>query len=261
MLISNQHKIILLLLQQCYLFFVHEDSKSCCHDTDVIKQAVQELNPSLVPVITLDLPLYSITKRIRWNWPEKYGENYFVIILRGLHIEMAGLKVIGNWLEDCGWVEALVQTKEAPAGTGNSFLKVSHVTRTRHAHQVTASCLYILLKKAYTKYKELLEPDCLPHTRMILHMADAVKKGFRKILLNSGYRCGRCKLDIQELWVVFGTAKKFRTYQFMIFLYLLVQTSPRLYQCFMPIPGVTPFHLSTHKGRRQLETFGKFLKK
>ena len=93
-------------------------------------------------------------------------------------------------------------------------------------------------------------------------MADAVKKGFRKILLNSGYRCGRCKLDIQELWVAFGTAKKFRTYQFMIFLYLLVQSSPRLYQCFMPIPaGVTPFHLSTHEGRRQLGTFGKFLKK
>ena len=75
----------------------------------------------------------------------KYEENHFVIILGGLHIEMAGLKVIGNWLEDCGWVEALVQAKVAFAGTRNSFLKVSHVTRTTHAHQVTASCLHILL--------------------------------------------------------------------------------------------------------------------
>ena len=25
----------------------------------------------------------------------------------GLHIEMAGLKVIGDWLEDSGWVQAL----------------------------------------------------------------------------------------------------------------------------------------------------------
>ena len=125
----------------------HEDSKSCCHDTSlygVIKQAVQELNPSQVPVNTLDQPLYSIAKRIQWNWPEMYGENHFVIILGGLHIEMAGLKVIGNWLEDCGWVEALVQAKLAFAGTGNSFLKVSQGTRTRHAHQVTASCLYRL---------------------------------------------------------------------------------------------------------------------
>ena len=109
-LISNQHKIILLILQQCYLFSMWTLSLVAMirHSMDVIKQAVQELNPSLLPVITLDLPLYSIAKRIQWNWPEKYGENHFVIILGGLHIEMAGLKVIGNWLEDCGWVEALV---------------------------------------------------------------------------------------------------------------------------------------------------------
>ena len=39
---------------------------------------------------------------------QENGENHFVIILGGLHIEMAGLKMIGNWLDDCGWVEALV---------------------------------------------------------------------------------------------------------------------------------------------------------
>ena len=123
-----------------------------------------------------------------------------MIILGGLHVEMAGLKVIGNWLEDCDWVEALVQAKVASAGTGNSFLKVSHVTRTRLAYQVTASCLYILLKKAYTKYTESLEPDCLPDTRVILHMADAVKKGFRKILL--------CTVDTDVVVVAVAAAAK-----------------------------------------------------
>ena len=116
---------ILLLLQQCYLFSMRTLSLVAMihHSIYVIKQGVQELNPSQVPVITLDQPLYSIAKRIQWNWPEKYGENHFVIILGGLHIEMAGLKVIGNWLEDCGLVEALVQAKVASAGIGNSFLK------------------------------------------------------------------------------------------------------------------------------------------
>ena len=140
----------------------HEDSKSVAmirHSMDVIKQAVQELNPAQVPVITLDQPLYTIAKRIQWNWPGNYGENHFVIVLGGLHIEMAGLKVIGDWLEGCGWVEALVQAKVASAGTADSFLKASHVTRTRHAHQVTASSLYILLKKAYSQYMESLEPN------------------------------------------------------------------------------------------------------
>ena len=133
----------------------HEDSKSVAmirHSMDMIKLAVQKLNPAQVPVITLDQPLYAITKKIQWNWPENYGENQFVIVLGGLHIEMAGLKVIGDWLEDSGWVEALVQAKVASAGTADSFLKASHVTRTRHAHQVTASTLHIFLKNAYTQY-------------------------------------------------------------------------------------------------------------
>ena len=50
----------------------HEDLVAMIrHSMDVIKQAVQELNPSQVPVLTLDQPLYSVAKRIQWNWPEK----------------------------------------------------------------------------------------------------------------------------------------------------------------------------------------------
>jgi len=76
-----------------------------------------------------------------------------------MHIEIAGLKVIGNWLEDSGWVEALARAKVASAGTTDSFVNVAHVTRTRRAHQVTASILHILLKKAYAHYTELLEQE------------------------------------------------------------------------------------------------------
>ena len=54
-------------------------------------------------------------------------------------------------------------------------------------------------------------------TRMIPHMADAVEKGFRKILLHTVDTdvvvlavTAAAKLDIWELWVAFGTAKKFR---------------------------------------------------
>ena len=89
---------------------------------------------------------------------EKPREKHFVTLLGGLHIEMAALNVIGDRLEDSSWVEALVQAKVASAGMAESFLKATHVTRTRHAHQVTASCLYILLKKSYASYLELSEP-------------------------------------------------------------------------------------------------------
>ena len=60
-----------------------------------------------------------------------------MIILGGLHVEMDGLKVIGNWLEDCGWVEALVQTKVASAGTRN-YLKVQQPDM--HIKLLLAAC-------------------------------------------------------------------------------------------------------------------------
>ncbi len=145
----------------------HDDSKSIgmiWHSMGVIKQAVQKLNSAQVPVITLDQPLYALAKMIQWNWKESHGEDKYVIMLGGLHIEMAGLKVIGDWLEDSGWVEALVKANVASAGIADSFIKASHVTRTRHAHQVTASCLYILLKDSYRQYVELLESGQQPET-------------------------------------------------------------------------------------------------
>jgi len=73
----------------------------------------------------------------------------------GLHIEMALLKAIGGWLEDSGWTSALVDANVSSSGTAESFIKASSITRSRRAHQVTASSLYILLQRAYTKYQEI----------------------------------------------------------------------------------------------------------
>ena len=59
-------------------------------------------------------------------------------MLGGLHIEMNALKLLGELLDRGGWIGALTQANIASFGTADSYLKVSRVTRTRHAHQVTA---------------------------------------------------------------------------------------------------------------------------
>ena len=46
----------------------------------------------------------------------------------------------------------LVLTGITSSGTADSFIKVSHVTKTRHAHQVTAASLHTLLHFTYTEY-------------------------------------------------------------------------------------------------------------
>ena len=137
----------------------HEQAKSPAmikHGMNVIKQAVELLNPGQVPVIAVDQPLYSLAKNIQWQYPATHGEDKFVIMFGGLHIEMAFLKVIGDWLRDSGWTEALTDSHLASSGVADSFLKASHVTRTRRAHQVTACTLHILLHKAYTQYSNTL---------------------------------------------------------------------------------------------------------
>ena len=83
-----------------------------------------------------------------------FGEDQFVVMLGGLHIEMASFKALGNWLDGSGWTDVLVQAEVAKSGTADSFLKASHITRTRHAHQVTAATLFILQKQAYDAYVE-----------------------------------------------------------------------------------------------------------
>lgn len=122
------------------------------HSLDVISKAVEHLNPGQSPVVTFDQPLYALAKQIQFKWPEKYGENRLVVMFGGLHIEMAALKMLGNWLHGSGWVEALAQANISSQGKAESFLKAAHVSRTRRAHQITATSLYILQHRAYDNY-------------------------------------------------------------------------------------------------------------
>ena len=41
-------------------------------------------------------------KQIQWSWPETHREDTFVLVMGGLHIEMAALKLPGEWLDKSG---------------------------------------------------------------------------------------------------------------------------------------------------------------
>ncbi|CAH1776304.1 unnamed protein product [Owenia fusiformis] len=116
---------------------------------DIIKIAVKTLNPNQVPVIAADQLLYSLLKQIQWSYRATHDD------FGGLHIEAAFECTIGNWLRDSGWTNALTQAKVATSGTADSFLKASHITRTRWAHQVSACALYNLMKRAHAIYLQV----------------------------------------------------------------------------------------------------------
>ena len=59
----------------------------------------------------------------------------------GMHIELIAYQILGNWLDGSGWTNAF---GNASIGVADSFIKVTHLTRTRHAHQTTAATLHLL---------------------------------------------------------------------------------------------------------------------
>jgi len=73
------------------------------HSMKVVKESINFLNPTQVPVIVMDQPLYAIAKQVQWTSPDKFGEDKYLVMMGGLHIEMASLKMIGNWLSNSGW--------------------------------------------------------------------------------------------------------------------------------------------------------------
>ena len=149
----------------------------CAHSVAMIKhaitgvmKAVQHLNPGQAPVIAFDQPLYTLAKEIQWMNPDTMGEEKLVVMLGGLHIELAALKAVGSWLVGSGWTDPVAQAGITTSGRAESLVTSAHITRTRYAHQVTASSLYILQHSAYKKYSES-EKDAPPFPEWCNHQA------------------------------------------------------------------------------------------
>jgi len=126
------------------------------------------LNPGQLPVMASDAPFYALVKLIQWNWPDTYRENKFIAMFVGLYIEMTIWKTFGNYLEGFGWTSALTKAEIATSGTADAFLKVSHLTRTRHAHQVTAVALVKLQTEVFLCTKVLHIDDVMLHTVLVM---------------------------------------------------------------------------------------------
>ena len=60
---------------------------------DLVNAVVQYFNLDQVPVPAADQPLYAMAKQIQWTWTSTHGEDSFVKMFGGLHIEMSVLKL------------------------------------------------------------------------------------------------------------------------------------------------------------------------
>ena len=124
------------------------------HGIDIIKNVTVALNPEQMPILTVDQPLYAIAKQIQWKWSGIYGQNEYLIMMGGLHIEIAVLKVLVDWLKKSGWTYLISAANVTTEERAESLLNGTHVSRCQWAHQVTAAALYNLLCMSYEEYKD-----------------------------------------------------------------------------------------------------------
>jgi len=68
------------------------------------------LNPGQIPVIAFNAPLFALAKLVQWKWSDIHGEDKFLALMGGLHIEMIFWNTVGDYLEGSGWVSALTQS-------------------------------------------------------------------------------------------------------------------------------------------------------
>jgi hypothetical protein len=105
------------------LFYEKADSPAMIkHGMDVISQVTTFLNPGQVPVITVDQPLFALAKCIQWKWPAVYGEEKFVVMFGGLHLEMGMRNTLGNLLDGSGWTGILTAVDVGSSGIADSLI-------------------------------------------------------------------------------------------------------------------------------------------
>ena len=125
------------------------------HGMDVLKQAITFLNPDQIPIIAVDQPLFALAKMVQWKWPSSHGEQAYVVMLGGLHVEMALWNVLGDLLDGSGWTNALSEAEVGSSGVAGSFLKAVHLTRTRYGVQSLRNTIYIHMLDLFIFYNLL----------------------------------------------------------------------------------------------------------
>ena len=117
-----------------------------------IEEVVSHLNSGQTTVITADQPVHALGKQVNWMYEERYTN---VLWLMGpLHIEMACLSAIGDWLEGPGWVEAFEKAHMTTTGRIESFLTGKKGQKNEVWAPAVSCCLSKLAKSAFENQVE-----------------------------------------------------------------------------------------------------------
>ena len=141
---KGQHSPSATILWRCALICNGKACNECCQGCHVRLESWSSASDSNGPSI-----VYSMAKQIRWSWPDTMGEDKYIVMLGGLHTEMAVLNILCEWLDGSGWTTALTEASITRSGKAEALISASHVKCSRYAHQVSLATLHELRLKSY----------------------------------------------------------------------------------------------------------------
>ena len=93
----------------------------------VIKKAVEFVNPGQISVILGDCPLYAQQEKFQWKYVDEGEESNMGCFMDFLHVEMASQECRGKLLAECGWDRVFHQAKIFTSGIAASLVGGKHV--------------------------------------------------------------------------------------------------------------------------------------
>ena len=120
------------------------------HCMKMIQLCTNKLNPGQTPVMSCDQPIYTIAKKLQWKYPDSViGEDKFLCMIGGLHVEKMLWCVSGDWLDGSGWTTLVSNSGVSKSGTAESHIGASHICRTRYVHTVCCCNTYHATKSIH----------------------------------------------------------------------------------------------------------------
>jgi hypothetical protein len=138
------------------------------HLMDVIMHITNTVNNGQPAVITADQPVYAVAKYIQWKYPNDYGEDKVVMMMGGLHVEMAVQNMLGKWLRGSGWSDMFLKAGVASPCSGvNECRRILYTRKNRAIENIppSADALFQHCKRASMQARLWQDSLCAKGTK------------------------------------------------------------------------------------------------
>ena len=123
------------------------------HCMEFVEKTTQLLNPGQICVDESDQPVYKLSKKLQWRFPDRFGPEKYICLFGSLNLEKSILLLCGSLIEGSGLDKIMASCGLSIVGT-DSLVSVNHIKRLRYCIQIAACVMFSLLTSAHEKSRD-----------------------------------------------------------------------------------------------------------